>query len=107
MDVVQAQEMSLLEKKLSDSKTRLFFLVDYVTFSAVDMRLNRQTFQWHTRMPSILEEHRQITKQKEEQYQGGLKVRERCPGRGGRMTRKPVCPGTQYDQDSCKKKGFS
>ncbi|XP_067117728.1 dynein axonemal heavy chain 7 [Osmerus mordax] len=75
VDVVQAQEMSLLEKKLSDSKTRLCFLVDYVTFSAVDMRLNRQTFQWHTRMPSILEEHRQITKQKEEQYQGGLKLR--------------------------------
>lgn len=74
MDKVEATEMPLLETKLSESKTRLCFLVDYVTFSPVDMRLNRQTFQWHTRMPSIFEEHRQITRDKTEQYQGGLKV---------------------------------
>uniref|UniRef100_A0A8C7F0G8 Dynein axonemal heavy chain 7 n=1 Tax=Oncorhynchus kisutch TaxID=8019 RepID=A0A8C7F0G8_ONCKI len=70
VDKVEATEMPLLETKLSESKTRLCFLVDYVTFSPLDMRLNRQTFQWHTRMPSIFEEHRQITREKTEQYQG-------------------------------------
>ncbi|XP_024258908.2 dynein axonemal heavy chain 7 isoform X2 [Oncorhynchus tshawytscha] len=75
VDKVEATEMPLLETKLSESKTRLCFLVDYVTFSPLDMRLNRQTFQWHTRMPSIFEEHRQITREKTEQYQGGLKLR--------------------------------
>ncbi|KAM6984938.1 dynein axonemal heavy chain 7-like [Aplochiton taeniatus] len=75
VEKVEATEMPVLEKKLADSKTRLCFLVDYVTFSPVDMRLNRQTFQWNTRMPSIFEEHRQIRRDKTEQYQSGLKLR--------------------------------
>lgn len=72
---VESHEIPVLETKLLESKTRLCFLVDYVTFSPLDIRLNRQPFQWHSRMPSIFEEHQKIVREKTEQYQEGLKVR--------------------------------
>lgn len=67
--------MPVLETKLLESKTRLCFLVDYMTFSPVDMRLNRQPFQWQSRMPSVFEEHQKIVTEKTGQYQEGLKVK--------------------------------
>ncbi|XP_036417740.1 dynein heavy chain 7, axonemal [Colossoma macropomum] len=75
VDKVEAEEMPKLELKLKDSNTRLCFLVDYVMFSRMDMELNRQTFQWHMRMPSVFDEHRQIIKEKTVQFQDGLKLR--------------------------------
>ncbi|XP_066541990.1 dynein axonemal heavy chain 7 isoform X2 [Hoplias malabaricus] len=75
VEKVESEEMPKLELKLKDSKTRLCFLVDYVMLSPMDMRLNRQTFQWHMRMPSVFDEHRQIIKEKTMQYQDGLKLR--------------------------------
>lgn len=64
-----------LEKKLVESKNRLTFLVDYVTQSPADIRLNNNTFQWHDRMGAIFEEHRKIMHEKSKEYQDGLKVR--------------------------------
>uniref|UniRef100_UPI003AAEEA19 dynein axonemal heavy chain 7 n=1 Tax=Centroberyx gerrardi TaxID=166262 RepID=UPI003AAEEA19 len=72
---VERTEIPLLEQRLADSITLLCFLIDYVTLSPTDMELNRQTYQWQARMPSIFEEHRQIIKDKTEQYQSGLKLR--------------------------------
>uniref|UniRef100_A0A3B4DBH6 Dynein axonemal heavy chain 7 n=1 Tax=Pygocentrus nattereri TaxID=42514 RepID=A0A3B4DBH6_PYGNA len=75
VEKVEAEEMPKLALKLMDSNTRLCFLVDYVMFSRMDMQLNRQTFQWHMRMPSVFDEHRQIIKEKTVQFQDGLKLR--------------------------------
>ncbi|XP_062861638.1 dynein axonemal heavy chain 7 [Trichomycterus rosablanca] len=72
---VEAEEMPKVELKLMESKLRLCFLVDYVMFSLTDMRLNKQTFQWHQRMPLIFDEHRQIIKEKSALFQDGLKLR--------------------------------
>ncbi|XP_069052852.1 dynein axonemal heavy chain 7 isoform X2 [Lepisosteus oculatus] len=72
---VESQFMPALEKRLVEAKNRLSFLVDYATFSPVEMRLNSSTFQWHSRMPEVFEEHQQIVKEKTEQYQDGLKLR--------------------------------
>uniref|UniRef100_A0A671S7X9 EF-hand domain-containing protein n=1 Tax=Sinocyclocheilus anshuiensis TaxID=1608454 RepID=A0A671S7X9_9TELE len=55
---------------------RLCFLVDYVTFSHTEIQLNSKTFQCHARMPSVFDQHRQIIKEKTNQFQNGLKVLE-------------------------------
>uniref|UniRef100_A0A8C2DWE4 Dynein, axonemal, heavy chain 7 n=1 Tax=Cyprinus carpio TaxID=7962 RepID=A0A8C2DWE4_CYPCA len=55
---------------------QLCFLVDYVTFSLTDIQLNSKTFQCHARMPSVFDQHRQIIKEKTNQFQNGLKVLE-------------------------------
>ncbi|XP_073402803.1 dynein axonemal heavy chain 7 [Dendrobates tinctorius] len=72
---VEAQDMMSMEQKLVESKNRLLFLVDYVTLSPSDIRLNNSTFQWHGRMGEVFEEHRKIIRDKTEQYQDGLKLR--------------------------------
>ncbi|XP_073489206.1 dynein axonemal heavy chain 7 isoform X1 [Aquarana catesbeiana] len=72
---VEAQDMLDLGRKLVESKNRLTFLVDYVTQSPADIRLNNDTFQWHDRMGAIFEEHRKIMHEKSQEYQDGLKLR--------------------------------
>ncbi len=71
---VEAEEMPQLETKLQESNSRLCFLVDYVTFSLTDIQLNSKTFQCHARMPSVFDQHREIIKEKTNQFQNGLKV---------------------------------
>ncbi|XP_056144845.1 dynein axonemal heavy chain 7 [Lampris incognitus] len=78
VNMVETTEMPQLEQRLAESNARLCFLVDHVTFSPADMRLNRQTSEWHARMASIFEEHRQIISEKTQQYQSGLKLRCEC-----------------------------
>ncbi|XP_041119882.1 dynein heavy chain 7, axonemal isoform X1 [Polyodon spathula] len=72
---VETQDMLEIEQKLVEAKDRLSFLVDCANFSPVDMRLNSSTFQWFMRLPEVFEEHRQIVKEKTDQYQDGLKLR--------------------------------
>nr|XP_055071765.1 dynein axonemal heavy chain 7 [Misgurnus anguillicaudatus] len=71
----ETEEMPQLELKLRESNSRLCFLVDYVTFSLTDIQLNSKTFQSHTRMPSVFDQHRQIIKEKTGLFQDGLKLR--------------------------------
>lgn len=74
MNMVKTTEMPLLEQRLADSNTQLCFLMDFVTLSPMDMKLNAQTIHWFKRMPSIFKEHRRIITEKTEQYQSALKV---------------------------------
>lgn len=74
MNKVETAEMPLLEQRLADSNTQLCFLMDFVTLSPLDMKLNAKTIQWFKRMPSIFKEHRRIISEKTEQYQSALKV---------------------------------
>ncbi|KAG7268093.1 LOW QUALITY PROTEIN: hypothetical protein CRUP_011869 [Coryphaenoides rupestris] len=57
---VETIDLPLLEQRLAESSTHLGFLVDYVTLSLADMNLNRATAHWHTLMPSVFQDHRQI-----------------------------------------------
>lgn len=65
--------MPKLELKLSESMNRLCFLAGY-EFSSVDRSLDKNTFQWHMRMPSIFDKHQEIAKEKTIQFQDFLKV---------------------------------
>ncbi|KAA0715776.1 Dynein heavy chain 7, axonemal [Triplophysa tibetana] len=76
VEKVETKEMPLLELKLHESNSQLCFLVDYVTFSLTDTRLNSETFQSHARMPAVFDQHRQIIKEKTGQFQDGLKARQ-------------------------------
>ncbi|XP_004033032.4 dynein axonemal heavy chain 7 [Gorilla gorilla gorilla] len=71
---VEVTDMIELEQRLVDSKNCLAFLIEYVSFSPADIRLNNSVFQWYGRMGEIFEEHRKIIKEKIEQYQEGLKL---------------------------------
>ncbi|XP_068804373.1 dynein axonemal heavy chain 7 isoform X1 [Struthio camelus] len=72
---VETCDMPELEQRLVDSVHCLAFLIEYVHFSAADIRLNNNVFQWYARMPDIFEEHKKIIEEKTEQFQEGLKVR--------------------------------
>ncbi|OXB71489.1 UNVERIFIED_CONTAM: hypothetical protein H355_004791, partial [Colinus virginianus] len=72
---VETQDMLELEQKLVDALNCITFLIECVSFSPADIRLNRNVFQWYARMPDIFEEHRKIIKEKTEQFQDGLKIR--------------------------------
>uniref|UniRef100_A0AAY4BTU9 EF-hand domain-containing protein n=1 Tax=Denticeps clupeoides TaxID=299321 RepID=A0AAY4BTU9_9TELE len=72
---VKMEDMPILEKKLLESSTRMCFLSDYITFSTMDTNLNKQTIQWHGRMPTVFEEHHKIIKASTEQFQDGLELR--------------------------------
>ncbi|XP_048808316.1 dynein axonemal heavy chain 7 isoform X2 [Lagopus muta] len=72
---VETQDMLELEQKLVDALNCIAFLIECVSFSPADIRLNRNVFQWYARMPDIFEEHRKIIEEKTEQFQDGLKVR--------------------------------
>ncbi|XP_072334730.1 dynein axonemal heavy chain 7 [Scyliorhinus torazame] len=72
---VEVKDMAELELKLVEAKNRLAFLVDYVTFSPSDIRLNNNTFHWSGRMAEIFDENKRMVAEKEEQYQQGLKLR--------------------------------
>uniref|UniRef100_A0A3B4YVU2 Dynein axonemal heavy chain 7 n=1 Tax=Seriola lalandi dorsalis TaxID=1841481 RepID=A0A3B4YVU2_SERLL len=74
MNKVETTELPMLEQRLADSNTQLCFLMDFVTLSPMDMKLNTETIQWVKRMPSIFKEHQQIITEKTEQYQSGLKL---------------------------------
>ncbi|KAI5107507.1 dynein heavy chain 7, axonemal isoform X1 [Silurus meridionalis] len=71
---VEAEEMPKLELQLRESMDRLCFLAGY-EFSAVDISLNKKTFQWHMRMPSVFDRHREIAEEKTVQFQDFLKLR--------------------------------
>uniref|UniRef100_A0A8V0Y274 Dynein axonemal heavy chain 7 n=1 Tax=Gallus gallus TaxID=9031 RepID=A0A8V0Y274_CHICK len=72
---VETQDMLELEQKLVDALNYIAFLIECVSFSPADIRLNKNVFQWYARMPDIFEEHRKIIEEKTEQFQDGLKIR--------------------------------
>ena len=72
---VQTETMFTLQDRLVEAKERLSFLVDFVTFSAADVRLNNSVFQWHQRMTDVFEEHQKIIHANRIQYENGLKMR--------------------------------
>lgn len=71
---VETQDMLELEQKLVDALNYIAFLIECVSFSPADIRLNKNVFQWYARMPDIFEEHKKIIEEKTEQFQDGLKV---------------------------------
>uniref|UniRef100_A0A8B9CFF1 Dynein axonemal heavy chain 7 n=1 Tax=Anser brachyrhynchus TaxID=132585 RepID=A0A8B9CFF1_9AVES len=58
-----------LQQKLMNAVNCVAFLIEHVSFSLADIRLNKNVFQWNARMPDIFEEHRKIIEEKTEQFQ--------------------------------------
>ncbi|XP_062475626.1 dynein axonemal heavy chain 7 isoform X1 [Pezoporus occidentalis] len=71
---IQTCDLIELEQKLADAVKYIVFLVDCISFSPADIRLNSSVFQWHDRMPAIFEDHRKIVEEKTVQFQGELKM---------------------------------
>ncbi|XP_065655373.1 dynein axonemal heavy chain 7 isoform X2 [Hydra vulgaris] len=71
----ETETLLLLEKQLFDAKERLLFLIDFMTFSSADIRLNSNVFQWHQRMPEVFQEHCTIVNSNRIQYENALKMR--------------------------------
>uniref|UniRef100_A0A8B9CCN0 Dynein axonemal heavy chain 7 n=1 Tax=Anser brachyrhynchus TaxID=132585 RepID=A0A8B9CCN0_9AVES len=63
------QDMIELQQKLMNAVNCVAFLIEHVSFSLADIRLNKNVFQWNARMPDIFEEHRKIIEEKTEQFQ--------------------------------------
>jgi len=72
---VQNETLFALQERLVKAKERLSFLVDFVTFSAADVRLNNSVFQWHQRMGDVFEEHKKIVHANRIQYENALKMK--------------------------------
>ncbi|XP_053363484.1 dynein axonemal heavy chain 7-like [Clarias gariepinus] len=71
---VKTEEMPNLQLQLNDSIIRMSFLAGY-GFSALDINLNKKTFQWYMKMPSILSKHEEIVKEKTVEFQALLTLR--------------------------------
>ena len=53
---------------------RLEFLAEYTSIALSDLRLNSETFRWIERIPSILDEHREISTRSRREAEDALKV---------------------------------
>ena len=71
----ELETMCTLERRLSDAKTTLAFLIEHTNFSSAEMCSNAETFTWYERMPDIVSEHRAIIAEKQTQFEEALKVR--------------------------------
>ena len=71
---VETETVYIMENRLRDICKYMLFVVDYTSFSPVEMKQNCTTFQWYLHMPSIFDEHRVIVEQKTVEYQDHLKV---------------------------------
>ncbi|XP_028940048.1 dynein heavy chain 7, axonemal, partial [Antrostomus carolinensis] len=75
MQKMETCDMLELEQKLVNAVNYVAFLIECVSFSPADIRLNSNVFQWYARMPDIFEEHRKMIEEKTDQFQDGLKIR--------------------------------
>uniref|UniRef100_A0A8C2Y9F3 Dynein axonemal heavy chain 7 n=1 Tax=Coturnix japonica TaxID=93934 RepID=A0A8C2Y9F3_COTJA len=66
---METEDMLELEQQLEVASKYIVFLIECVSFSPADIRLNKDIFQWFARMPGIFEEHRKIIEEKLEQFQ--------------------------------------
>ena len=68
-------EMSQLEKQLRATKERLLFLASESQMQQTDYKLNTEALSWPERIEKVFADHDEIIKEKELQYQDGLKQR--------------------------------
>lgn len=57
---IETVVMAEMAAELNLAAQRLVFLSDFCQFTTSEMKLNTKTFQWHAKMPSIFDEHRNI-----------------------------------------------
>ena len=74
IEKVEDKEIFVLEQRMVDSMNRLKILIEHTTFTQSEIRLNAETFDWLTRMPSIFAEHKEIISQTRREAEDALKV---------------------------------
>ena len=72
---IETVVMAEMATELNKAAQRLVFLSDFCQFTTSEMKLNTKTFQWHAKMPSIFDEHRNIMQGKTNEYQKALKLK--------------------------------
>ncbi|XP_049773091.1 dynein axonemal heavy chain 7 [Schistocerca cancellata] len=73
--VMESQTDFEMEERIREVCRYLLFLVDYTTFTPLEMEQNAITFEWFRRMPSVFDEHRAIVEQKTLEFQEALKTK--------------------------------
>ena len=74
IEKVEEKDIFDLEQQMVESMTRLKFLIEHTTLTQSEMRLNAETFDWLSRMPSIFAEHKEIITQTRREAEEALKV---------------------------------
>lgn len=74
IEKVEEKDIFDLEQKMVESMNRLKFLIEHTTLTQSEMRLNAETFDWLSRMPSIFAEHKEIITQTRREAEEALKV---------------------------------
>ena len=74
MEKVEDKDIYVLEQRMVESMNRLKILIEHTTFTQSEIRLNAETFDWLTRMPSIFAEHKDIISQTRREAEEALKV---------------------------------
>lgn len=74
IEKVEEKDIFVLEQRMVDSMNRLKILIEHTTFTQSEMRLNAETFDWLTRMPTIFAEHKEIISQTRREAEEALKV---------------------------------
>ena len=74
IEKVEEKDIFVLEQRMVDSMGRLKILIEHTTFTQSEIRLNAETFDWLTRMPSIFAEHKEIISQTRREAEEALKV---------------------------------
>ncbi|XP_053734095.1 dynein axonemal heavy chain 7 isoform X1 [Synchiropus splendidus] len=73
MNKVKTTEIPQLKNTVAETNSALCFLVDFVSLTPIQMKLNKTTIQWLRRLPAIFKDHRHIVTEKTEEYQNALK----------------------------------
>uniref|UniRef100_A0A1I8HSD8 Dynein axonemal heavy chain 7 n=1 Tax=Macrostomum lignano TaxID=282301 RepID=A0A1I8HSD8_9PLAT len=68
----RTETMAEITKQLDESRDRLVFLIERVSFANHDLELNAAVFTWEARLPSVFDEHAAIFKDKSVQFQENL-----------------------------------
>lgn len=75
VDTISTETLVLMEERLRHVMEYILFLSDHYLTTPVEMKQNNITFLWYLRMPTILEEHREMVDSKMEELQAALTLK--------------------------------
>ena len=74
MEQAEKKDLCVLADMMEQAKRRMEFLISFSTLTHSEMRLNSETFQWLQRIPSVLQEHRELITKSRREAEDALKV---------------------------------
>ena len=74
VEQAEKKDLCALEGMMEQAMHHMEFLISHSTMTHSEMRMNSETFQWLQRIPSVLEEHREIITRSRREAEEALKV---------------------------------